>query len=151
MNIPIYKRGVVISHASVDSKDYDEVAKHKWRLHPRGYAVTTVGTILMHRLIMKPIDGLYVDHINHDKLDNKRSNLRCVTQKVNMANRRINENNKTGAKGVQFFRDKYRVYVGRAYVGVFTDIDEASSAYDVAYKKYFSVKNRMDEEALRNG
>lgn len=54
-----------------------------------------------------------------------------------MANRRINKNNQTGTKGVQIFRDRYRVYVGKKYVGVYKDIKDAENAYKKAFEEHF--------------
>ena len=136
--IPLYKKKIIVDYAVVDDEDYEIVSLMKWRKSPRGYAVAKRSE-LMHRIIMNPDSGLYIDHINHDKLDNRRANLRVVTQKMNMANRVLNKNNKTGVKGVQFFRNKYRVFIGAKYVGVYRTIEEASQAYEEAFKEHFGV------------
>lgn len=80
--------------ATVDESDTDLLAMYSWRIDGRGYAVTQVQndgvrkTILMHRLILKAPKGLQVDHINHDKLDNRRLNLRLCTSSQNHMNRK---------------------------------------------------------------
>jgi HNH endonuclease/AP2 domain len=59
----------------------------------------------LHRIVMGEPPGLYVDHINHDTLDNRRENLRVVTNAQNMQNRRgANEGSATGVRGVSWHR-----------------------------------------------
>lgn len=76
----------------IDKDNYKELSKYKWHVSAQGYAVRNMRignkfkTIRMHRLIMNPSKDLVVDHINHNKLDNRKSNLRICTQKENMKN-----------------------------------------------------------------
>jgi hypothetical protein len=80
--------------AIVDDADYAEVSKHKWRLtsvrNGKGYASAFVKigrtSIGMHRMLMKPPAGMVVDHINGNKLDNRRENLRLCTASQNQWN-----------------------------------------------------------------
>lgn len=74
-------RGVAI----VDDEDYERLAAHRWYRHSRGYAARTVWTpgghgkktvIYMHREIAGAVAGEDVDHVNQDKLDNRRCNVR---------------------------------------------------------------------------
>ena len=85
--------------AIVDDEDYEELMKHKWyankRPDGRWYAVRRgplLGgrrkTIYMHRALMAGASPLQVDHINGDGLDNRRANLRLVTQSVNQRNQK---------------------------------------------------------------
>lgn len=61
----------------------------------------TTHTHRIHKLIMTPPKGKYVDHINGNKLDNRRSNLRICTNQLNSLNRSgLNKNNKSGCRGV---------------------------------------------------
>lgn len=87
----------------VDDADYDELAKHRWILSGHGYAVTFLPGVgrrgrgvkgagryeTLHRLLLElqPGDGLVIDHINGDKLDNQRANLHVGTQSENLQNR----------------------------------------------------------------
>lgn len=78
--------------AQIDEADLELVSQYKWHKNDNGYAVWRgikdgkKQTIRMHRLIMQPPNDMVVDHINHDPLDNRRENLRIVTQSVNMRN-----------------------------------------------------------------
>lgn len=108
MQIPIWKSDLF---ASVDEADYDLLSKTRWRLvrsriDSDGYAygVMTIDgvrtKIFMHRAIMSPPAGLLVDHINGDKLDNRRSNLRICTAAQNMQNSKDRKNNSSGVRGL---------------------------------------------------
>lgn len=57
----------------------------------------------LHRLLIDAPSGTHVDHINGDKLDNRRENLRVVSPSINQANRkRLNKNNRSGIRGVAY-------------------------------------------------
>src|SRR5580693_5939275 len=79
--------------AIVDDEDFLELAQYCWVVDSKGYARRkTLGkrngkVIKMHREIMKPESSkIYVDHINGNKLDNRRSNLRFASHAENAAN-----------------------------------------------------------------
>lgn len=108
-------------------------------------------TILMHRVIMKAPKGVQVDHINGDRLDNRRSNLRLANQQQNSANMRRRANNKVGVKGVVWdkARRKWAAFIKVNYksigLGRFDTKAEAANAYAVAAKKHFGTFARVDE------
>jgi hypothetical protein len=61
----------------------------------------------LHRVIARPMDNELVDHIDHDGLNNRRSNLRAVDAFLNQQNRRGAEaNSRSGIRGVYFNREK---------------------------------------------
>lgn len=76
----------------IDDDDVALVTGYTWWLHSQGYAITEIGgrqnkrRIFMHRLISGAGIGEVVDHINRDKLDNRRVNLRIGTQALNNQN-----------------------------------------------------------------
>ncbi len=72
-------------YALVDEDDYDKVSKTKWYL-VNGYARSR-GGVSMHRAIMSPPCDMVVDHKNHNKLDNRKCNLRICSQHENSKNR----------------------------------------------------------------
>lgn len=94
--------------AVVDSEDFEYLNRWKWHFSAKGYACRKPGkqTIFMHRLINQTPDGLQTDHINHNKLDNRKENLRSVTNQENHFNRPVDSNNTSGYKGVSW--DKSR-------------------------------------------
>ena len=84
------KKGEEVARAIVDKSDYEKVLRHKWSLHNKGYVRTFIQTkpLYLHRYLLGlSIGNLEVDHINNDKLDNRKSNLRVCEHWVNSANR----------------------------------------------------------------
>ena len=61
------------------------VSKYYWTV-TRGYAKNVANNILLHRYIMNCPDDKVVDHINHNKLDNRRCNLRICSRQENSCN-----------------------------------------------------------------
>jgi hypothetical protein len=129
----------------IDIDDLEKVRAHTWYLSHYGYINTRINGkyVFLHRLIMDAPTGLQVDHINLDKSDNRKSNLRFVTHKENKQNAGLRKDNTTGAKGVCYLkqRNKYISYVyvdgKRIYLGSYLSLLEASQAYDKAALYYF--------------
>lgn len=90
--------------ALVDAEDAPRVRGAKWYLHACGYAACGSGlysSTLLHRVILDAPPGLEVDHINHDKLDCRKANLRLVNRSQNNQNKRgPSRNNRLGIRGV---------------------------------------------------
>lgn len=87
--------------------------------------------VILHRIIMNAPKGTHVDHINHDTLDNRKSNLRIVTCAQNLQNQLGHKNSKSGIRGVSWssLHKKWRCHAtlnGKSYfLGLFKDIKEA--------------------------
>jgi hypothetical protein len=89
--------------AVVDEKDFVWLNQWRWCLG-NGYAVRRDNknkkTIYMHRIINKTIKGMETDHVNRNKLDNRRFNLRTVSMSKNKLNTGLWKHNTNGYKGV---------------------------------------------------
>lgn len=144
-----------------DLEDYDKIKDYCWLKNKYGYISTTVHKsegkvyILMHRLITNCPDDLIVDHINHNKIDNRKSsNLRICTHSQNSMNRGLKLNNTSGITGISFEKDrnKYKAYItinGRLKnIGRFDNIEDAIKARKEAEEKYygeFSYDNSIEK------
>lgn len=143
--------------ALVDNEDYKRVSKYKWHYVGNGSAAhrvyRTSEYIYMHRLIMNTPSGLEVDHINHNKLDNRKKNLRNCTRGENARNQVIRSDNTIGYKGVRFDdRNAHRKWNAVIWLngklnhlGSFKTKEEAATAYDdaaVVYHGKFAYKNQ---------
>lgn len=137
----------------VDDSDYEWISSFKWSVKKApgrpAYARTTLidssgakTTASMHRMIIRPDAGQVVDHIDHNTLNNQRSNLRVCTVAENCRNSR-KRNGLHLPKGVSFIsRDqRYQAYIyvngRRVYLGNYLDQREAAHAYNRAAIKYF--------------
>ncbi len=137
--------------ALVDAEDYDRLNAVKWQASTNGnkksiyYAARTDTSgpkrrkIFMHREIIGNIaDGFEVDHINGDRLDNRRENLRVCTHAQNKRNNKKNINNTSGFTGVSFHKALQKwgakvVLDGKTHwLGGYDTPEEAAIAYDDA-------------------
>jgi hypothetical protein len=76
--------------AIVDDEDYELVMQWKWYYQNMGYAARKPSQgkhYLMHRVIINAPEGTLVDHINRDRLDNRKSNLRLSLNSENYINK----------------------------------------------------------------
>lgn len=124
--------------AMVDDAVFASISQYKWHYMSGGYAVRRDSfnrPIYMHRQIVDAKESEYVDHKNHNKLDNQSFNLRKVTPQQSVMNRRVQKNNKAGIKGVRFDRDrnKWSARIGlngkTIHLGRFETKERASQAY----------------------
>ena len=156
--IPLPKR----KFAVVSPEDYQRLNKFKWYVQTNAstsYAVRYVrvgiskkyALVWMHREVVPAPKGMFVDHINHIGLDNRRTNLRLATRRQNMYNRRKLRKNTTSLfKGVYWrsdtkcWRANITVDGKRIRLGQFNSQIDAAKAYDDAARKHhgqFAVLN----------
>jgi hypothetical protein len=120
--IPLRARdGTIRAFAMVDADDYKRLVRHRWCLKG-GYAARWVGgrgnrrCERMHRVVAAGDDPRQVDHINRDRLDNRRSNLRLVTRAQQQQNLPSQRGVTSRHRGVSWSKERQR-WVASAGVG----------------------------------
>ena len=156
-------------YAVIDKKDFKWLNQWKWCFEDKrhtgyGYAVRRQWEplkkrykhILMHRLIMESPKGMQIDHQNGNGLDNRRENLRIVTNQQNRQNQfHYRKLNKTSSyKGVYWNknRNKWTTFIGingiRTYLGQFDNERYAAMAYDIWAKDLFGEYAKLNFERI---
>lgn len=135
--VPVYCSGVIL-YAVIDKEDVGLVEDIFWSSDKRGYA--RGNNIYLHRHILKPPTNKQVDHINGNRLDNRRANLRLATNQQNQMARHVVVG-KSGYKGVHKHGKKWRAqikYNGKLVrLGSYETPERAAKAYDQAAKALF--------------
>ena len=150
----------------VSKADYDMLSKYNWSYTtPRGYAVrkgrrntNEPRTVSMHRVIMNAKAGEQIDHINGDKLDNRRSNLRFVNTQKNAFNRKKPDVNSTSQykgvlkrKGSKSWEARIKLNYKAIHLGSYKHEIDGAKAYNEAAKllfKEFAKFNDVPEATL---
>ena len=142
----------------VDDEDYDFLSQFSWSLSRKGYVTAYIPVRLqskyphqnvqMQRMLMWDIveKGQFVDHINRDKLDNRRKNLRICTLNESNRNRgkiefQRRQKKVSQYKGVWWDRNKWRTAITvedrKIYLGRFDQERDAAIAYNTAARIFF--------------
>lgn len=130
--------------ALVDDEDFESVSKFYWSVNKSRDTLYVVGRvngvrIKLHHFIMGTKD---IDHINHNTLDNRRSNLRKATRHQNVINRRSMKNGTSKFKGVHWYKatEKWQSQVQingkKTHIGFFDSEVEAAKAYNEKAKEF---------------
>lgn len=147
--------------AAVDDTDYEWLNQWKWQATPASYpgewyarrAARYNGknvSLLMHRFILGATRGSQVDHINANGLDNRRSNIRVVSNTQNQQNRRKRRNCSSLYKGVHMdksrnrWRAEIKVNGKRISLSYGKNEIELAKVYDKAAIKYFGEFARLN-------
>lgn len=150
----------------LDEDDYFRFRGFNWYLKDDGYVITDSSKpmrtrlgvphkLRLHRLILGVAEGLDVDHINGNKLDNRKSNLRVCSRSENLQNKERGWKKKELPKGVHFRATSKNPKTGKIYqlkkpffaviriskyknqyLGSFCTVEEAAKAYEAASLKY---------------
>lgn len=132
--IPLGRSG---KFALVDDDDYELVMKLSWQIH-KGYAVNKRNQTNMHRLINGTPDGFQTDHVNGDRLDNRKCNLRSCSGSQNAANVKSHADSVSKYKGVYWDKthNRWRAEITknkkRLRIGRFRTEEAAAIAYNEA-------------------
>lgn len=138
-----------------DLEDYDIIKNIGWSRNSQGYIIGNITTngkqkhISLHRLIMGSPIKMMVDHINGNKLDNRKGNLRICNSKENTRNSSAQKRNKLSVKGVSIthsntYQAQIQVDGKLKYLGSYKTVKEAADAYDLAAQKYFGEFARLN-------
>lgn len=136
-------RGILPPGVVIDEADRSLIQERTWSIGGPGYVTSNgrkgkYGSVTLHRFLMNPPKGFVVDHINGNRLDNRRANLRIVRQKLNAQNQRLSRLNSTGFIGVSFVQRRsdigsptpYRAYarIGtrQKHLGYYATAEEAA-------------------------
>ena len=144
-------------------KEYKEIlSKYIWHEYKKennntGY-LRTIDKIISHWFIIgQPLNGLVVDHIDRNTLNNRKSNLRVVTIGINNQNRKFQSNNKSGFMGVVLRNNiksiKYESYIRynkiNYYLGTFINIIDAAKTYDKKAIEFYGNNASTNEKLGR--
>lgn len=149
------KKGKVVGKVKFDHDDINAVKKYHWVL-VKGYAFANNFVkgenkmIKMHRFLLNPNNNNFIDHINSDTLDNRKSNLRICDISQNNMNREKSKKTNNLYKGVHkqphgrtwsatiFVKNK------RIYLGNYPTAELAAASYNEAAKKYHGEFARLN-------
>lgn len=140
--IPLHARdGSIRAYTQVDDEDFERFGSLRWSLIQGGYVYRTYKVegkqygVYLHREVLglSPGDGLFADHINRDRLDNRRSNLRVATPSENAQNLSHQAGGVSRYRGVSRNRNRWSATVvskgKHHHVGLFgTELDAGAAA-----------------------
>jgi hypothetical protein len=137
-----------------DLEDYEVISQYNWSLSSRGYLINTSKDkmISIHRLIMNAPSDLMVDHINHNKLDNRKENLRLCNASQNNINKKV-----TGytVRNNGRYEVSMRIKGQYKYIGRFNTPEQAlfarEQAFDDDHIEFSYNKELVEQSGLLKG
>lgn len=156
------------SYGLIDIEDYNKVKDYNWHIDRsiNGYLITDTyinnkkESMYLHRFIMsdklKGDNKLVIDHINRNRLDNRKINLRACTQQQNMFNKGIMDKNQYGVTGISKVNGRYQssITIDGKFInlGYFDNVKDAVmerlKAEVVYYKEYAPQKHLFEEYGI---
>ena len=147
--------------AIIDAEDLEKIGEYRWcaswNAQKGNYYVSTSITsengkrtsMMLHRLLKNPEQGMVVDHINNDTRDNRKENLRVCTVSQNAMNKSIGKNNTSGHKGVTLlpngkFYASTRIDGNTVCIGTYDTYDDAVYNQELVSKKLHGEFFRND-------
>jgi hypothetical protein len=165
--LPVYKYDVIACYSKVDDDIFDELMKFTWRLGTNGYVIRSKRKedfineqykpgrqLELHRVVNKTPLGFQTDHVDGDKLNNQKENLRTCDKKQNQGNKGLWSSNKSGFKGVSYIKTtncKKHWYAcinigGKTKnLGLYLTKEEAALAYNKAALEHFGEFAYLNE------
>lgn len=150
--VNVIKKGVEYA-VIVDKEDFPVISSFDgtWHLNNRGYISRTLKgkRESIHRVIMKPQRNLVVDHIDGNRLNNKKENLRIITRGQNSQNIKSNKRSKTGIRGVSYdsrwskWRARMTVDGKEINLGTYDSVEEAEKAAIAGRSKYMKYSKEV--------
>lgn len=124
----------------IDVDDFEMIMRDSWHIGKNGYACRNADNKLMHRIITSAPKGEIIDHINRNRLDNRKSNLRFANPSINGFNKHV----KVGMSGEHYIslnksNNYYCVYVDGKYEG---------GSYDIEIAKAIRNESLMKSKAI---
>lgn len=149
-----------------DLEDYDKIKDYCWNISPKGYVVCANNingvktTSYFQRMLFKELPSsteMQIDHINHNRFDNRKNNLRICTPSQNCMNKSLRPDNTTGVPGVYWYKPsnqwvaKICANKNEIHLGYFDIFEDAVLARKQAEEKYFgeySYDNSMKTDGV---
>jgi hypothetical protein len=121
----------------IDDDDFEKCLKYNWKKHSGGYARASISGkwVYLHRFLLNASSkDPQIDHINRDKKDNQKSNLRFISGSQNVFNQDLRCDNKIGISGIHWdnIRKKYFAQITKNnknyFIGRFSSLEDAMLA-----------------------
>lgn len=155
MNAPDFlpvmtRKNSIIAYTRIDRTNFKWLSQWRWTLNPQGYVRRIEYRngkqvqVFMHHEVMglKPGGSMRTDHIDRNKLNNRKRNLRVATTAMNSANTVVQKRSKSGVKNV--YANKYGTFDAyitvnrkRRHLGSFKTIDEAALVAKREHEKVY--------------
>ena len=129
-----------------DIEDWEKLKYYRWYKNMYGYAESNDENhkkIKMHKVIIGNVGNMIIDHINRNKLDNRKCNLRVVTKKANGLNRDLRKENTSGYAGVSEVDTGWKATITEngknINIGIFSTKKRAIKARREAEKRIYGI------------